>query len=154
MFYWQWSSFRYRYLVGWNTGENPDYIHLCKCWSHICSGKVIKKSRNTRFLLQIILFFPSADWKDSNVFSQGMPWLFCKICRMSLHACHAVKTLSRKYSKIQQYLRKSLKIPWLYHMFVFQMPAEFSKIHGLNRLQIMLYGNCFNSPSLKYFDHF
>ena len=37
-------------------------------------------------------------------------------------------------------------------MFVFQMPAEFSKIHGLNRLQIMLYGNCFDSPSLKYFD--
>ena len=35
-------------------------------------------------------------------------------------------------------------------MFVFQMPAEFSKIHGLNRLQIMFYGNCFNSPSLKY----
>ena len=35
-------------------------------------------------------------------------------------------------------------------MFVFQMPAEFSKIHGLNRLQIMLYGNCINSPLLKY----
>ena len=35
-------------------------------------------------------------------------------------------------------------------MFVFQMPAEFSKIHGLNRLQIMLYGHCFNSPLLKY----
>ena len=36
-------------------------------------------------------------------------------------------------------------------MFVFQMPTEFSKIHGLSRLQVMLYGNCFNSPSLKYY---
>ena len=35
-------------------------------------------------------------------------------------------------------------------MCVFQMPAEFSKIHGLNRLQSMLYANCINSPSLKY----
>ena len=39
-------------------------------------------------------------------------------------------------------------------MCVFQMPAEFSKIHGLTRLQSMLYGNCINSPSLKYLDHF
>ena len=40
-------------------------------------------------------------------------------------------------------------------MFDFQMPAEFSKIHGLNRLEtIDSYGNCFNSPPLKYFDHF
>ena len=38
-------------------------------------------------------------------------------------------------------------------MNVFQMPAEFSKIHGLNRLPSMLYGNCINSPSLKYFVH-
>ena len=22
-------------------GADPDYIHLCKCWSHICCGKVI-----------------------------------------------------------------------------------------------------------------
>ena len=61
---------------------------------------------------------------------------------------------SRKYPKTHQYSRKSLKIPLLYHMFIFQMPAEFNKMHRLNRLQIMLYGNCFNSLSLKYFDHF
>ena len=72
--------------------------------------KLLKKYRNTRFLLQIILFFSSADRKDWNVFGQGMPWLFCKICRMSLYACHAVKTV--------------LKIPWLCHMFLFQMPAR------------------------------
>ena len=89
-------------------GADLDYIHLCKCWSHICSGKVIKKYRNTRFLLQIILFFSSADRKDWNVFGQGMPWLFCKICWMSLHACHAVKTVFpgniRKFSNIQENL--------------------------------------------------
>ena len=42
------------------SGVDPDYIHS----SHVCSGKVIKKYRNSRFLLQIILFFFSADRKD------------------------------------------------------------------------------------------
>ena len=70
--------------------------------------KLFKKYRNTRFLLQIILFFSFADRKDLNVFGQGMPRLFCKICRMSLHACHAVKTAFpgniRKFSNIQENL--------------------------------------------------
>ena len=34
-------------------------------------------------------------------------------------------------------------------MFVFQMPAAFIKIHGLNRAQSILYGNCVNSSSYK-----
>ena len=91
------------YIMNWQ-GEDPEYIHLCKSWSHICSGKVIKKYRNTRFLLQIILFFSSADRKDWNVFGQRMLWSFCKICWMSLHACHARKTVFpgniRKFSNI------------------------------------------------------
>ena len=70
--------------------------------------KLLKKYRTTRFLLQIILFFSSADRKDWNVFGQSMPRLFCKICRMSLHACHAVKTVFpgniRKSSNIQENL--------------------------------------------------
>ena len=70
--------------------------------------KLLKKHRNTRSLLQIILFFSSADRKDWNVFDQGMPWLFCKICRMSLHAYHAVKTVFpgniRKFSNIRENL--------------------------------------------------
>ena len=137
------------------TGADPDYIHLCKCWNHICSGKLFKKYWNTRFLPEIILLFSSADQKDWNIFDQGMPWLFYKICRMSLHCLSCSKNcFPETVSKIQQCSRKSLKISWLHHMFVFQMPAEFSKIHGLNGWQIMLYGNCFSSPSLKYFDHF
>ena len=35
--------------------------------------KLLEKQRNTRFLLQIILFFSSADRKDWNVFGRGMP---------------------------------------------------------------------------------
>ena len=46
------------------TGADPEYIHLCKCWSHICGGKIIKKYRYTYFLHQIIFFFSSADRKD------------------------------------------------------------------------------------------
>ena len=90
---------------------DPDYIHLCKCWSHICSGK---KYRNTHFLLQIILFFSSADRKDWNVFGQGMPWLFCKICRMSLHACYAVKTVPEIFENsiiFKKIFKNSLIIP-------------------------------------------
>ena len=34
--------------------------------------KLLKKYRNTCFLLQIILFFFSADQKNWNVFGQGM----------------------------------------------------------------------------------
>ena len=45
-------------------GADPDYIHLCKCWSYIFSGKIIKKYRNTHFLHQIIVFFSSTDRKD------------------------------------------------------------------------------------------
>ena len=70
--------------------------------------KLLRKHWNTPFLLQIILFFSSADQKDRNVLGQGMPWLFCKTCRMSLHACHAVKTVFlgniRKFSNIQENL--------------------------------------------------
>ena len=73
--------------------------------------KLLKKYRNNRFLLQIILLFSFADRKDWNVFGQGMPWLFCKIYRMSLHACHAVKSVFpgniRKFSNIQENLWKS-----------------------------------------------
>ena len=58
-------------LLSLSPGAGPDCIHLCKYWSHICSGEVIKKYWNTRFLLQIILFFSSADQKDWNVFGQG-----------------------------------------------------------------------------------
>ena len=45
-------------------GADPNYIHLCECWSHIFSGKIFKKYRNTHFLHQIIVFFSSADRKD------------------------------------------------------------------------------------------
>ena len=130
-------------------------LHWCKCWGHICSGEVIRKIPEYPFspTNYFILFFcRSKKLKRLRpryvvVILQNLSNVFecppcCKNC------------FSGKYSKTQQYSRKSLKIPLLYHMFVFQMPAEFSKIHKLNRLQIMLYGNCFNSPSLKYFEHF
>ena len=137
------------------SGGDPDYIHWCKCWSHICSDKVIKK-------------IPEYPFSPTNYFIL----FFCQSKRLKrLRPRYAVIILQnlsnvvaclpcgkncfcQKYWKIQKYSRNSLKIPWLYTMFVFQMPAEFSKMHGLNRLQVMLYGNCFNSPSLKYFDHF
>ena len=68
--------------------------------------KLLQKYRTTRFLLQIILFFSSADRKDWNVFGQGMPRLFCKISQMSLHVCHAAKTVFpgniRKFSNIYE----------------------------------------------------
>ena len=31
------------------AGAHPDYIHLCKCWSHIFSGKIIKKIQECPF---------------------------------------------------------------------------------------------------------
>ena len=72
--------------------------------------KLLKKYRNTRFLPEIILLFSSADRKAWNVFGQGMPWFFCKICRISLHDCHAVNTVFpgniRKFSNIQENLYK------------------------------------------------
>ena len=46
------------------AGTDLDYIHLCKCWSHIFGGKIIKKYRNTHFLHKIIVFFSSADRRD------------------------------------------------------------------------------------------
>ena len=76
--------------------------------------KLFKKYRNTRFLLQLILFFSSADRKDWNVFGQGMPWLFCKICRMSLHACYAVKTVPEIFENsiiFKKIFKNSLIIP-------------------------------------------
>ena len=134
---------------------DPDYFHLCKCWSHICSGKVIRKIPEYLFspTNYFILFFcRSKKLKRLRpryvvVILQNLSNVFaCLPCGKNC--------FFRKYSKTKQYSRKSLKIPLLYHMFVFQMPAEFSKIQRLNRLQILLYGNCFNSPSLKYFEHF
>ena len=54
--------------------------------------------------------FSAADQKDWDVFGQGMPWLFCRTCRMSLHACHVVKTILprniRKFSNIQENIWK------------------------------------------------
>ena len=47
------NTFSYEHV----SAADPDYIHFCKCSSHIYSDKIIKKYRNTRFLLQIILFF-------------------------------------------------------------------------------------------------
>ena len=76
--------------------------------------KLFKKYRNTRFLLQLILFFSSADRKDWNVFGQDMPWLFCKICRMSLHACYAVKTVPEIFENsiiFKKIFKNSLIIP-------------------------------------------
>ena len=76
------------------TGVDQDYIPYASAEVTSAVVKLLKKKyRNTRFLLQITLFFSSADRKDWNVFGQGMPWLFSKICRMSLHACHLVKTV-------------------------------------------------------------
>ena len=60
----------YLQIVDWGigggrvAGADPDYIRLCKCWSYIFSGKIIKKYRNTHFLHQIVVFFSSADRKD------------------------------------------------------------------------------------------
>ena len=138
-----------------SAGVDPDYIHLCKCWSHICSGKVIKKIPEYPFspTNYFILFFC---WSKS--LKRLRPRYVVVILQnlSNVFACLSCgkNCFSRKYSKIQKYSRKYLKISWLYHMFVFQMPTEFSKIHWLNRLHVMLYSNCFNSPSLKYFDHF
>ena len=61
LFHLQVAKFQSPHTVNMYSGADPDYIHLCKCWSQICSGKVIKKYRNTRFLPLIILFFSSAD---------------------------------------------------------------------------------------------
>ena len=71
--------------------------------------KLLKNYRNTRFLLQIMLFFSSANQKDWNLFGQGMSWLFCKICRMSLHACHAVKTVFLEISENSVRFKKIFK---------------------------------------------
>ena len=46
---------------------NPGCIHLRKCWSYICTGKIIKKYWNTHFVHQIIFFFSSADRKEKKV---------------------------------------------------------------------------------------
>ena len=139
----------------WISGADPDYIQLCKCWSHICSGEVIKKKLEYPFspTNYFIVFFCRSKWlkrlwpRYAMVILQNLSNVVA--CLQCGKNC-----FFRKYSKIQYFSRKSLKISWLYHIVVFQMPAEFSKIHGLNRLEIMLYDNCFNYPSLKCFDHF
>ena len=73
-----------------------------------------------------------------------MPWLFCKICRMSLHVCHAVKIVFpvniRRFSNIQENLLKSPDYTTCLFFKSLQNSAKY-------RLQIMLYGNCYNSPS-------
>ena len=87
-------------------GVDPDYIHLCKCWSHICSCKVIKKIPEyprspTNYF--IIFFCQSKRLKPLR-----SRYAVCKICRMSLHVCHALKTVFPgniwKFSNIQENL--------------------------------------------------
>ena len=39
-----------------DTWTDLDYIYLWKCWSYICSSKIIKNYWNIHFLHQIILF--------------------------------------------------------------------------------------------------
>ena len=58
-----------------------------------------------------------------------------------------------KFNNIQENISKS----WLLNVFFFQIPAAFIKIHGLNRVQSMLYSNwvSFWSFSSNYlFFHF
>ena len=76
------------------------------------TSAVVKLLKNTGIpVFPYKLFFSFANRKDWNVFGQGMPWLFCKICRMSLHACHAVKSAFpgniQKFTNIQENLWKS-----------------------------------------------
>ena len=88
----------------WNTGMRDGWIETTSTYASAevtCAVvKLLKKYRNTRFFWEIILFFSCADRKDCNVFGQGMPWLLCKICRMSLHACHDIFENSVIFKKI------------------------------------------------------
>ena len=94
-----------------DTWTDLDYIYLWKCWSYICSSKIIKKYWNIHFLHQIILFlffnfsflffffllfllfFSSANPKGYKVLGQDMLWYSPKAVKDLLHVHHAVKTV-------------------------------------------------------------
>ena len=89
--------------VIWSASvADPDYIHLCKCWSHICSVKVIKKIPEDPFspTNYFILFFCRSKRlkrlrpRHAVVILQNLSNVFaCQPCGKNC--------FSRKYSKIQ-----------------------------------------------------
>ena len=89
----------------------PGYIHLCKCWSLICSGKVIKKYRNTWFSYKLFYSFLLPIDKTQTSAAKVCRGYSAKSVKMSFHACHAVKTAFPgnfpKFSNIQENLWKS-----------------------------------------------
>ena len=112
--------------------------------------KLLKNYRNTRFLLQIMLFFSSANQKDWNLFGQGMSWLFCKICRMSLHACHAVKTVFLEISENSVRFKKIFKNALIIPRLFFKCLQNSAKYTGWTDYRLCGTAIVFNSPSLKY----
>ena len=84
------------------SGADPDYIHLCKYWSHICSGKVLKKIPEYSFspTNYFIVFF-----RRSKRLKRLRPRYAVVILEnlSNVFACLPCgkNCFSRKYSKIQ-----------------------------------------------------